>query len=220
MKYRKINWNVKEHPAGCSIQKKTNRIMDWDHHQSQIPHVEYHSAFFYKSPLILVDKSFNFTSILPSSELWPRRFYCIMSMVGFWKTRGYGPLEMFPRNHTDLISDSSPEGLFPTSLALLSMSWQFPTQQVPLPNVLGSIPKVPQGKEHLTDADSWDSGDKKEVFSLLHLPLHQLQPQADRESHRFYRSWFYFSLPAGTDREWEENRSGWIAGFLEKISYF
>lgn len=87
-------------PAGCSIPKKMNRrIMDWDHHQSQIPHVEYHSAFFYKSPLILVDKPFTFASISPSSELWPPRFYCTVSMWDSGKRKGYGPLEMFPRNH-------------------------------------------------------------------------------------------------------------------------
>lgn len=72
------------------------------------------------------------------------------------------------------------------------------TQQVPLPNALGSIPKMPQRKEHLTDTESWDSGDKKGVFSLLLLPLCQLQAQGDRESHRFYRYWSHFSLPAGT----------------------
>lgn len=115
-------------PAGCSIPKKMNRrIMDWDHHQSQMPHVEYHSAFFYKSPLILVDKPFTFASVSPSSELWPPRFYCTVSMWDSGKRKGYGPLEMFPRNHTDLISDSSPEGdLFPTSLAPLGLSWWFP----------------------------------------------------------------------------------------------
>lgn len=61
--------------------------MDWDHHQSQIPRVEYHSALVHKSPLLSVDKPFSFASNSPSSQLWPPRFCCTVSTVESRETR-------------------------------------------------------------------------------------------------------------------------------------